>query len=467
MYIKRHITLLLLMTIVVVPFATTSCTSDDDEATEYSKNCYISSFTLGSLNRYIYGKTSQGMDSIYTTTFSGSYFPMVIDQRGDSIVNNDSLPVGTRVSRVLTSVGFTGTLLWRKADLTGLTDTTWTAYSSADSLDFTTPLHFRVYSDGFLSSRTYTVKVNVHQQNGDSTTWNSLGQVAALTTTTQHKAIVWNNQLTILSKQTDGTLQLTQHPLSTSGDWTSSATTGSANAIPATLQQQGGRMLVSTTDGNLLETTDGTTWTNAAYPALAGMRLVAATDDYIYALSGGKLYRSNGATWDEEKLDDDANLLPKDYLNSVCYTMDNGMTRLMLMGSKDNSDKHVTIWAKAWEQGREAQEEWIYYEPNNADKFRCRVLRNLCILPYDGGLQALGGRSIDNNLQPMDTIRHSADHGITWKGYTNDDMNIDPAIRTAAQTAQYITAAVDDEQHLWVIIDDKVWRGRINRLGWK
>lgn len=464
MYIKRH-TILLLLAITLVPFATSSCKSDD-EATEYSQNCYISSFTLGSLQRIIYGKTSKGMDSIYTTTYSGSYFPMIIDQRGDSIVNNDSLPVRTKVDRVLTTVSFSGTLIWRKADLTEATDTLWRTYSSTDSLDFTSPLHFRIYSD-FGSYRTYTVKVNVHQQMGDSTTWDALGQVPALTATTDHKAIVWNGQLTILSKQTDGTLQLTQHPLSAGGSWTSSATTGTLNAIPATLQQQGGRMLVSTTDGNLLETTDGTKWTAAAYPTLTGMRLIAASDEYIYATSGGKLYRSNGAAWDEEVLDDEASLLPNYYLNSVRYTMDNGMERLMIIGSQGSYDKYATIWAKSWEKGQEAQEGWIYYEPNDADKFRCPVLRNLCIVPYDGGLQALGGRSLDGSIEPMDSVRHSADHGITWKGYTNNDLNIDPAIQTAAQTAQYITATADDEQHLWIIIDDKVWRGRINRLGWK
>ena len=465
MYIKKHIILPLLMTVLVVPFVMTSCSSDD-EATEYSRDCYISSFTLGSLQRSIYGKTSQGMDSIYTTAYAGSYFTMIIDQRGNTIENYDSLPVRTRVNKVLTTVSFTGTLVWRKADLTGVADTTWTAYSNADSLDFTTPLHFRVYSEGGLSYRTYTVKVNVHQQMGDSTTWNSLGQVDALATTTHHKATVWNNQLTILSKQTDGTLLLTQHPLSTAGSWTSSATTGSDNAIPSTLQKQGNRLLVSTTDGKLLETTDGTTWTIAPYPALTGMRLVAATDDYVYALSAGKLYRSNGAAWDEEKLDDDASKLPNDYLNSVCCEMENGMKRLMLIGSHGGDTQYATIWAKAWEKGDEAQEEWIYYEPNGADKFRCPLLRNLCIVPYDGGLQALGGRSLDNRIEPMDTIRHSADYGITWKGYLDNDLNIDPAIQTAAQTAQYITATVDDEKHLWIIVDDKVWRGRINRLGW-
>ena len=49
--------------------------------------------------------------------------------------------------------------------------------------------------------------------------------------------------------------------------------------------------------------------------------------------------------------------------------------------------------------------------------------------------------------------------------YEEDDMKVDPALRTAAQGAQYLTAAVDDEKFLWVMVDNKVWRGRINRLG--
>ena len=93
------------------------------------------------------------------------------------------------------------------------------------------------------------------------------------------------------------------------------------------------------------------------------------------------------------------------------------------------------------------------------------MLQNLCVVPYDDGFQALGGRSMDGTYEAMDSIRHSSDHGISWKTYDNDDMNVDKAIQNAAKTAQYITATVDEKNFLWIVIDNQVWRGRINRLG--
>lgn len=463
MYCKKHI-FSLLLTFFVLSFVLVSCKSDD-EANEYSDQCYISSFSLGSLKRTIYGHTTAGMDSIYTTTFSGTYFPMIIDQRKQTIENLDSLPIRTQLEKVLVSVDFEHMLVWRKADITNLEDTTWHTYDSSDSIDLSEPLHFRVYSENATSSRTYTVKVNVHQQVGDSTNWDALGNVEALMPTTERKVTVWNDKITILATQADKTLLCIQHPLSTSGEWTSQNTTGTAKAIPGTLQQQGNRLLISTTDGRLLESTDAVTWTQTGHPALTDMRLVAASKDYVYALSAGKLYSSNGTSWNEESLDDNANLLPSEQLNSIFYTLKSGMPRILLVGHQTGNNHYAAIWAKSWEEGQESQEKWIYYTPNEADKYRCPMLQNLCVVPYDDGFQALGGRSMDGTYEAMDSIRHSSDHGISWKTYDNDDMNVDKAIQNAAKTAQYITATVDEKNFLWIVIDNQVWRGRINRLG--
>ena len=70
MYCKKHI-YALLFALMALPFVLGSCKTDDDDATEASDVCYISKFSLGSLKRIIYGQTTAGMDSIYTTSFSG------------------------------------------------------------------------------------------------------------------------------------------------------------------------------------------------------------------------------------------------------------------------------------------------------------------------------------------------------------------------------------------------------------
>ena len=451
---KKYIFPLLAM--IVLPLTMTSC-FDDEEEVEYSEDCYISAFSLGTLKRSLYKKSSAGLDSIYTTTFTGTYFPMTINQRNLTIENLDSLPIRTRLGAVLTTVSFQGILVWRKANLTEDADTSWTTYSSSDSIDLREPLHFRVVSESGRSSRTYTVKVNVHQQEADSTHWDSLGTAAALTSMAERKALVWKQQIVVVGKMTDGTLAFVKHPCTTAGEWTSTTTSGAEMAVPTTLQQMGGALFMSTTDGQVVTSNDGATWAQYDAPAQEGLTLVGASDEYLYALADGKLYRTSGSAWEEEALDDEGSNLPTGHLNGVYYTMKNGAKRLMLIGSRTSDDKEATVWAKAWREGKETTETWVYYTPNGADTHHCPIMKGLSIVPYDDGMQALGG--------DLSEILHSYDHGITWKTYDNSDMTADPELQKAAKEAQYLTAAADEESFLWVLVDDRVWRGRINRLG--
>ena len=461
-----------LLAILMLPTVLTSCFKDEEEV-EVSESCYISAVSLGNLKRNIYGYTSKGMDSIYTTTFAGSHFPMTIDQRRLTIENKDSLPTRTRLKDVPLTVTFTGALVWRKADVTHLTDTTWTTYNSSDSLDLTEPIHLRVYSLSGKSSRTYTLKVNVHQQNGDSTVWNDLGEVNALDGLNERKVLTWNGQLTVIALDSEQKPVSLTHPLSAEGEWTKQALTGADDARPSTLQKVGNALYMLTDGMWVITSQDGVNWEpmKMEETMTEWLTLVGGSDDYLYAMTPSGLVRSrvdNGTiTWKAEKLDDEVANLPMSELNSAYYTQTNGMKRLTLIGSRSDGDTEATIWAKAWEEGQEEQEGWLYYTPNPADKYRCPILENLCVVPYDDGIQALGGKSRNGQYAALEHVFHSSDHGITWKTYENDDMEVDPKLQAAAKDAKHISATVDEENFLWIVADKNVWRGRINRLGFQ
>ena len=108
---KRHTYLLLLAcTILMV-----ACSKDDD--TVYSNHCYISGVTLGAVRRQLHTTTWNGNDSVYYTTFSGSNFPMTVDQRNLLVENKDSLLYGSDVSAVLVTINYVGmTLVYRAVD---------------------------------------------------------------------------------------------------------------------------------------------------------------------------------------------------------------------------------------------------------------------------------------------------------------------------------------------------------------
>ncbi len=453
-----------LLVAMAMPILFTSCLSDDD--VEYDDHCYITSFALSALKRTVYTYSSTGEDSTYSTTISGSSFPMTIDQRALTIENMDSLPLHSDLSKVLTSASFQGVLVWRKANLSEGEDTLWTTYSSSDSLDCREPLHFACFSSDGLTMRTYTMKVNAHKQNGDSTVWDEVGEVGALDGFETRKAFCQNGNIMVLGDEGNGSIACVAHPMGTSGDWVTYSTSGTSGADVQTLQKQGDVLYLSNDGGQVLRSENGMDWTLADYPSQEGLKLVGASDTRLYALLDGSLVSSDGAAWQEEALDDESEYLPTQQVYSFSYQLLDGQNRLLMVGARDNSDDtSCMVWAKTWRGDGEANSTWMFYVPNGTDKRRCPVMDNLNVVAYDDGFLSFGGRSRDGYYEPLDSMLYSQDHGVTWKPYENDDMIVDPLMHEDAADAKYIVSAVDDEEYLWVIIDKKVWRGRINRLG--
>ncbi len=454
-----------LLSLLVTPVFFTSCLNDEEY--EYDDYCYISGFTLGSLRRTLFTYSIDGEDSVYSTTFAGNLFPMTIDQRALTIENMDSLPLRTDLSAVLTTATYEGVLAWRKASLAEDDDSLWTAYSSSDSLDLREPLHFACIASDGLSYRTYTLTVNVHQQNADSTVWNEVGEAEALDEVGNRKVICWNDMIMVLGEESDGTLLCIQHPMETSGDWIVYSTSGTEGADVATLQRQDAALFLSNADGQIIKSSNALDWVVSDYPAQDGLQLVGASGARLYALLGGKLVSSGGGEWEEEPLDDDEEYLPCKQVYSFAYELPDGRNRMMMVGARDNdSDASCMVWAKTWKSdAEEAEATWMFYVPNETDKRRCPVMENLNVVEYDDGFLAFGGGSRDGMYAAMDSVLYSQDHGITWKPYDNDDMIVDPLIQEVAQDAKYIVSAVDSDKYLWVMLDKYVWRGRINRLG--
>ncbi len=146
----------------------TSCSSNSDyEYTLYS-DAAITGFTLGTLNRYVDGTKY---------TLKGSEYAMQIDVYGKTVENVDSLPIGTDVAHVVCTVSAmnNGGII-----IKNLTDDNYTAYSSSDSIDFSQPRLFRIWASDGTGYADYTIKVNVHQQDGNLFVWNQITDAATI-----------------------------------------------------------------------------------------------------------------------------------------------------------------------------------------------------------------------------------------------------------------------------------------------
>ena len=150
----------------------TSCLKGKNDTVTLYSDAAINGFTLGTLNRYVHTISSTGEDSVYKVTVTGSDYTFHIDQVNHRIYNTDSLPVGTDVAHVVCSItsANNGTITIKDIE-----SDTLRYYSSADSIDFTQPRKFYIFSSDGEGETIYTISVNVHQQEGNEFIWELAG----------------------------------------------------------------------------------------------------------------------------------------------------------------------------------------------------------------------------------------------------------------------------------------------------
>lgn len=152
---------------------TTACFGDEDNNLTLSDESAVTQATLGTLKRLIHTRTRDGKnDSTYTVSISGLLYPLTIDHAQGRIYNADSLPYGTQVKRVaLAQFLQTGTAVIRS-----LHTQKDTAFVLTDSTDYSQPRQLTIQSWNGKNKRSYTLELRVHQQEGDSTHWQTMSQ---------------------------------------------------------------------------------------------------------------------------------------------------------------------------------------------------------------------------------------------------------------------------------------------------
>ena len=446
--IIRNKSLLLLLALVLLA---SSCSEKDNVVSTSNDYCYISSVILGNVKRKVQNNN---------VTFSAVDYEMTINQRTNNIENRDSLPYGSQLSRVIATIHFDGsTLAYREKG----SNSEWTSYNATDSLDLTKPLELFLTSNDNQSSRIYTLKVNVHQQEGDSLFWKQCdNNVAELTDMTDMKAFVLKDKLFVLGQKASGITLAERSSTETEGEWTETPVTDLPTTTDIqTLRQYEDMLYLSTNDGSIFSSADAKGWRQEGSTYSAPLKLVEKTEKYYYAISEGKILRSADATtWEEETLDTDATMLPTTDIRALSAEQANGNNRIILVGQSENSDNAV-VWNKMWNDSeKEENAEWIYFPITHDNNIPCPRLEYLNLLPYDGKCIAFGGASVDNSKKALETMYVSQDYGITWRPDKEHRMPVE-----LKGIEGCITSTVDENYFIWIITNAQVWRGRLNRLG--
>lgn len=460
----------------------TSCLDNDVEQITYTSETSITGFSLGTLNIDRIGKDKNGLDSPYVDTLDCSNYPFTIDQINRTITNKDSLPVGTHIDKVITSITY-------DAGMLGYTpkgsdrDTIWT---STDSIDFTDPVEFKVYAYSNVEGKPYKVTINVHKQEPDTISWkkfdNSFSDRSLLS---EQKAVYANGKVYVFGKNENGThIEYSDVSNDNPSPWepvtdnipsnidTYSATAWAGNIYflaGGTNDKQLYKLSVTTDEIELVGT--------ETFEVLIGGNDIKSE---LYVVKDGEsgIYKESPWTKDTD---------PFTQFKAGQPFFSNTTT------ASYNSNITTTV-ALCYNQGNTANDTTalVFNRMSSDNKWEKRIqnlplpnLENVTMIYYDGKLYAFGGDY--GEIKPFSQFYCSTDNGLCWRPVTECMAFPAEVPDTENPNREYInfpdlydthhgnyscavTPKLENETYrgnfIWIVWEDgSICRGRINRLG--
>jgi hypothetical protein len=438
-------------------FLLSSCLGGDDlDVEEWNlSNCQIASFAL----------SCDSISGLSTVKFT-------IDQVNGLIFNKDSMPYGTKLNfKVICTLtyvigGATSTEVHQKA-------TDEKAYwNGSDSLDFSDEVIFYVISYDGKESKTYTAKLNIHQQDPNVMMWSLDSDPLPVSGAADRKVIVHEDSYRMYVKGTGG-YELYQSPVSDVNNWTKIALTGLSDKV-FTLSQMveyESALYLPSSDGALYRSADGQDWTKVedAPEIVALLGTVNAGTVVVRPSALAAIVKDEGA-WRFSVMDASSQWqkgsetpgeFPVAGFASNAYEQ-MYYNHLTIVAGKD---RNGALSNKSWDTMDGLK--WVCLTGNDNDGFSQR--EGAMMADYDSKLYLIGG--IDASNQGLKDIYTSVDKGVSW--ILADSLTFLPE---AFQGRGYASMQVDNDHYVLLFggkesagvnMSDELWRGRINRLGYK
>ena len=445
--------------LVAATLSLSSCLNSDETVVEYTNDTAITGFSLGKLGRYM--KTTAGKDTLIADKVNGANYKFYIDQVNLQIYNVDSLPTKTRTAAVLATISSKNSspiFIMNKNCPEKIDSATY--YSSTDSIDFSQPRMVRVYNNSLNAYVTYTVKVNVHQQEGNEFNWQAKAQFnEQLAALSDLKVLALGNHIYVFGK-TLGEMKIYKSAASDGNNWAEVTANQTFAAVDYQNAVQMGDQLYILSDGKVYASADAVTW-NLVGKDSQLKQLVGASSKYLYAFTatGISVSKNKGATWTAQKIDAKYDLLPTQNLSmsvsGIASVKD--AENVLLLGTRDSSygDTIATIWTHVADYARNAPEyAWNYMDVDaNQAKNMLPMMSEVITCAADTGYVALGSNG---------NWYKSKDNGLTW---AVDSLITLPA-EFKANTGRFGFCR-DNNHFYWVIRNGYVWKGRYNIDGWR
>ena len=441
--------------LITATLSLSSClSSDDDLNVEYTHDTAITAFSLGTLDQW--GKTKDGTkDSLYKAVVAGANYKFYIDQAQRLIYNVDSLPCGVRDTAILATISSKNSSPILLMDI-NKTDSITGYYSSSDSINFSKPRFIRVYSSDYSAYAQYKVTVNVHKELPYEFKWHELAQNnSQLAAFSDLKAVACGDDIYVFGKTAEGTKVL-KSAINDGSAWSSiTMNVGLSSDAYQSAVALDGKLYISDA-GKVYASADAATWKLVSENADI-KQLIGASSKYLYAYTatGISVSKDKGASWEQEKLDTDADYLPKQNIsmNVAGVLSAKEVENVMLLGTRDKAlkDTVALTWLRTVDYANE-DGQWNYLEIENNKSGKMPWLDQVITCAADTGFVALGSNG---------KWYKSQNAGLTWK---QDAMVVLPA---KFATEGRFAFCRDKQHYYWIIRNGYVWRGRFNIDGWR
>lgn len=255
-YFFKALPLALMTTVLAAGIA--SCNKKDDEPEEeketisYLPNTAVTSFKLKA-DKNIMAR----LDSVF---FS-------IDLDHGVIYNADSLPVGTKVDKLVASISYSSAITSAKIIMSGGTtrnDTIDYINNPGDSIDFTGNVRLILATDNEEMKKEYTVKLNVHRQNPDSLVWNEVAVVSLpsrLPDPVDQKSVEKDGAVYSLIMENDGSYTLASCGELYGNEWEKIQISPSFTPDVGSFAASSSAFYILDSNGVLYTSPDATAWT--------------------------------------------------------------------------------------------------------------------------------------------------------------------------------------------------------------
>ena len=430
---------------LVSSLAITSCL-DSDNNYELSSDDWITAFSL---------------DTIYGVTYK-----FTIDQINGHIYNVDSVAYGadTVINKILITTLTTNGYVTAGPDVESFLQDTLFNYT--DSIDFTEPLDIRVRSFDGSSIKRYHIEVRIHQADPDTLVWGNHPYVENFSgiTATESKAVLLGDD--ILVYMSDGT-DIKVYKGSSQFSEVSPA------ALPANMKIRSilnvkETLYGVTEDEKVFGSTDGATWTEVTNNAKV-VNLITSFNDTIAGIIKGNTaelfaiatVNADGLKWETDSIavpNENNYRFPTNFVATKSFTTPTGGQQALLIGEPAENSQVATY---PWFSNDGLN--WGQMEPSKG-KYALPVMEEPSILYYGNTIYAFGKKEAEG----FSYIYRSV-NGIVWEKIEKKFMFPWSNGESVFKDRSGYAMVVDKDNYIRMFWnkEDEVWRGKLNRLGFK